>query len=81
MLQLWFMGMFVTGLANKMERNISKITEHGVTIWNGGTSLIQCDASSLHGLHGREGCKAHSHSLGQASLLKYHYPSMIITQA
>ena len=33
MLQLWFMGMFVTCLANKAERNINKIMEHGVTIW------------------------------------------------
>ena len=45
MLQLWFMGMFVIGLANRMERNINKITEHGVTIWNGGNSLIRFDAS------------------------------------
>jgi len=32
MLQLWIMGMFVTGLANKVERNINEITEHGVMI-------------------------------------------------
>jgi hypothetical protein len=33
MLQLWFMGMFVTGLANKVESDINEIMEHGVMIW------------------------------------------------
>lgn len=77
MLQLWFMGIFVTGLANKMERNINKITEHGIMIWTwrSFSDLMRCEFPQ-YGLHGREGCKARSPSLGQASSLKHHCSSI-----
>ena len=60
-------------LGQQNGENINKITEHGVTICGWWVLWYDVMRVPLHGLRGREGFKAHSHSLGQVSLLRHSY--------